>query len=102
DKKLYILGSGNDMERLKDLKKSENIHFKGFVDEDTKTKLTAGAKAFLFAAEEDFGMSPVEAMAVGTPVIGYGRGGTRDYIKPNINGQFITRQYITHIRKTNQ
>lgn len=94
DKKLYILGSGNDMDRLKDLKKSENIHFKGFVDEDTKTKLTAGAKAFLFAAEEDFGMSPVEAMAVGTPVIGYGRGGTRDYIKPNINGQFFNNQSV--------
>lgn len=94
DRKLYILGSGNDMERLKKLKKSENITFCGFVDEETKTEMTAKARAFLFAAEEDFGMSPVEAMALGTPVIGFGKGGTRDYIKPDINGCFFNEQKV--------
>ncbi|HLR25906.1 MAG TPA: glycosyltransferase [Fodinibius sp.] len=99
DRKLYILGAGNDMDRLKKLKESNNIHFKGFVDEDTKTKLTAGARAFLFAAEEDFGMSPVEAMALGTPVIGFGKGGTRDYIKPAINGCFFSEQTVASLSR---
>ena len=54
--------------------------------------MTANARAFLFAAEEDFGMSPVEAMALGTPVIGFGKGGTRDYIQPGVNGCFFPEQ----------
>lgn len=92
NRKLYIAGAGNDSERLQSLAKSDNIIFLGFVDEETKTKLVASAKAFLFAAEEDFGMSPVEAMALGTPVIGFGQGGTRDYIQEGINGCFFDEQ----------
>lgn len=92
DRKLFIAGAGNDGERLKDLAKSDNISFLGFVDEEVKTELVAKAKAFLFAAEEDFGMSPVEAMALGTPVIGFSKGGTRDYIMENVNGQFFEKQ----------
>ncbi|MCW9706035.1 glycosyltransferase [Fodinibius salsisoli] len=92
DRELYIAGAGNDRDRLESLVQSDNIHFLGFVDEDTKTKLIAQAKAFLFAAEEDFGMSPVEAMSLGTPVIGYGQGGTRDYIQDGINGCFFEEQ----------
>lgn len=92
DRKLLIAGAGNDEERLKSLTKSDNITFLGFVDEETKTELVAQAKAFLFAAEEDFGMSPVEAMALGTPVIGFGKGGTRDYIQEGVNGCFFNRQ----------
>lgn len=91
-RKLYIAGAGNDSERLKALTKSDNITFLGFVDEKTKTELVASARAFLFAAEEDFGMSPVEAMALGTPVIGFRKGGTRDYIQENINGRFFDEQ----------
>lgn len=92
NRELYIAGAGNDSDRLKKLATSDNIHFLGFVDEETKTKLVAQAKAFLFAAEEDFGMSPVEAMALGTPVIGFGQGGTRDYIQNGINGSFFDQQ----------
>lgn len=92
DRELYIAGAGNDRERLEALTRSNNIHFLGFVDEETKTKLISQAKAFLFAAEEDFGMSPVEAMALGTPVIGFGKGGTRDYIQEDINGCFFDKQ----------
>ena len=92
DRKLLIAGAGNDSERLKALAESDNITFLGFVDEETKTRLIAQARAFLFAAEEDFGMSPVEAMALGTPVIGFGQGGTRDYIQEGVNGCFFDKQ----------
>lgn len=92
DRTLHILGAGNDRDRLQGLAKSDNITFHGFADEDKKTELVASARAFLFAAEEDFGMSPVEAMALGTPVIGFGKGGTQDYIQDGINGCFFDRQ----------
>src|SRR5690625_5140725 len=92
DRKLYIAGAGNDRERLQSLAESDNITFLGFVDEAAKTELVANARAFLFAAEEDFGMSPVEAMALGTPVIGFSRGGTRDYIREGVNGRFFDEQ----------
>src|SRR5690625_3352067 len=92
DRKLYIAGTGNDRERLQSLAESENITFLGFVDEAVKIELVANARAFLFAAEEDFGMSPVEAMALGTPVIGFSRGGTRDYIREGVNGRFFDEQ----------
>ncbi|WP_372638021.1 glycosyltransferase [Fodinibius sp.] len=92
DRKLLIAGAGNDSERLRALAESDNITFLGFVDEETKTELTAKARAFLFAAEEDFGMSPVEAMALGTPVIGFSKGGTRDYIREKVNGRFFDEQ----------
>ncbi|SMO65356.1 glycosyltransferase [Fodinibius sediminis] len=99
DRKLLIAGAGNDSERLKALAKSDNISFLGFVDEETKTELVAKAKAFLFAAEEDFGMSPVEAMALGTPVIGFAKGGTRDYIKEGVNGLFFEEQTSDSLRQ---
>lgn len=90
--KLLIAGKGNDRSRLEKLAASDNITFLGYVDEQKKNTLVAEARGFLFAAEEDFGMSPVEAMALGTPVLGYGRGGTRDYIQPGVNGLFFDRQ----------
>ncbi|MDR8394279.1 glycosyltransferase [Aliifodinibius sp. S!AR15-10] len=91
-RKLYIMGDGNDMERLKELTQSPNIHFMGYVDDETKYRVLSHAKGFLFAAEEDFGMSPIEAMATGVPVLGYNKGGTRDYIQDGINGTFFEEQ----------
>ncbi|HLR32055.1 MAG TPA: glycosyltransferase, partial [Fodinibius sp.] len=92
ERELYIMGDGNDRERLEQLSSSPNIHLMGYVDEDQKMDILASARGFLFAAEEDFGMSPVEAMAAGIPVVGYGKGGTRDYIVEGINGTFFAEQ----------
>lgn len=89
ERELYIIGDGNDRERLENLATSPNIHFTGYVEESTKQELLSNAKGFLFPAEEDFGMSPVEAMATGIPVLGYNKGGTRDYIKDGVNGTFF-------------
>jgi len=85
-KKLLILGDGNDRERLESMITSPNIEMKGFVSEEEKINILSKAKGFLFCAEEDFGMSPVEALAIGVPLIGYQRGGTRDYLIDNVNG----------------
>jgi glycosyltransferase involved in cell wall biosynthesis len=68
------------------------IHFKTKVtDEEMPTEL-ANAEAFIFAAHEDFGIAPVEAMAAGTPVIAYKGGGAIDYIVPGKTGEFFDEQ----------
>lgn len=92
ERELYIMGDGNDRPRLEKLATSPNIHLMGYVDDAQKMEILASARGFLFAAEEDFGMSPVEAMAAGIPVVGYGKGGTRDYIIDGQNGLFFDEQ----------
>jgi len=49
-------------------------------------ELLRGARAFVFAAEEDFGILPVEAQACGTPVIAYGRGGALETVREGVTG----------------
>lgn len=99
NRKLLIVGDGNDRARLEKLAASQNISFMGYVKEDEKNKLVSEAKAFLFAAEEDFGISPVESMALGTPVIAYNKGGAQDYVKENINGFFFDRQKTESLKQ---
>ena len=85
DKKLIIAGEGNLRKKLEAGKTSTNIKFTGWVENDEMVKICSGAKAFIFAAEEDFGIAPVEAQALGLPVIAYGKGGTAETVIP-ING----------------
>ena len=57
------------------------------------------AKAFVFAAEEDFGIIPVEAQACGTPVIAYGKGGTLETVVENKTGVFFQEQSSQKIKE---
>ena len=58
----------------------KNIEFLGFVPDKELAGLYGNAKAFLFPAEEDFGLTPVEAMSAGTPVIYYNKGGATESV----------------------
>ncbi|GIW62129.1 MAG: glycosyl transferase [Patescibacteria group bacterium] len=69
---------------------SPTIEFVGEVSDEEKYNLLKGAKAFLFASEdEDFGITPVEAMSVGVPVIAYRSGGVRETVRENKTGIFF-------------
>lgn len=81
DKKLVVIGDGSEMEKVKRLAKP-NIEILGFQDDATLVDYMRRAKAFVFAAEEDFGISPVEAQACGTPVIAFGKGGALETVRP--------------------
>jgi len=66
------------------------VEFVGEVDDEEKYGLMSGAKAFLFASEdEDFGIVPVEAMACGTPVIAYKSGGVKETVVDGKTGIFF-------------
>lgn len=79
DCKLIVAGTGPEMERIRKLA-GPNVELRGFVDDAELRRLMRTARAFVFAAEEDFGIVPVEAQAEGTPVIALGRGGARETV----------------------
>jgi glycosyltransferase involved in cell wall biosynthesis len=78
---LVVIGDGPDFEKVKE-KAKKNIEFLGFLDSGALIDYMQRARAFVFAAEEDFGIVPVEAQACGTPVIAYGRGGVTETVIP--------------------
>jgi len=64
----------------------------GRVDDQAMRPLYAGCRAFILPAEEDFGVTPLEAMASGRPVIAFGRGGALDTVVPGVTGAFFHEQ----------
>ena len=80
ERRLIVVGDGPERPRLEALA-VPNVEFVGQQDDQETASRVAGARAFLFAAEEDFGIAPVEAQAAGTPVIAYGRGGVRESVR---------------------
>lgn len=90
---LTIIGSGPDTERLKELA-GPTITFTGRVSDEELVHLAQHAKAFLFPNEEDFGISAVEALAAGTPVIGYAKGGVLDIVQDGETGILFTEQTV--------
>ena len=79
-KKLIVIGDGPEMNKIRKLA-TNNIELLGTQPFHILRDYMQKAKAFVFAAEEDFGIVPVEAQACGTPVIAYGKGGCLETIK---------------------
>lgn len=79
DALLVVIGDGTEMAKLKSLA-GPNVKLMGYQSDEVLVDYMRRAKGFVFGALEDFGIMPVEAMACGTPVIGLGRGGTRETI----------------------
>lgn len=92
DKKLILIGEGPDLEKVR-AKAGPNVQVMGRQPWSVVVDHLQRAKAFVFAAEEDFGIAPVEAQACGTPIIGYGRGGLLESTVPHPN-PFPTAVYF--------
>ena len=90
---LTVIGSGPDTERLKSLA-GPTIAFTGRVSDEELVQRAQSAKAFLFPNEEDFGISAVEALAAGTPVIAYKKGGALDIVQEGETGVFFEEQSV--------
>lgn len=92
-KKLKIAGTGGEMKKLKKMAKN-NIEFLGYVSDQKLTELYQNCKAFLFPQIEDAGISPLEAMACGRPVIAMQAGGALDINIEGKTGVFFEAQTI--------
>lgn len=80
DKKLVVIGDGPEWAKAKAVH-APNVTLLGYQSFQVLKKHMQDAKGFVFAAEEDFGITPVEAQACGTPVIAFGRGGALETVK---------------------
>jgi len=94
-RRLVVIGDGPDMQKIR-AKAAPNVEIMGYQPFKVLQDKMQRAKAFVFAAEEDFGISVVEAQACGTPVIAYGKGGAletvRDLSSSRPTGMFFEEQ----------
>jgi len=88
---LTVIGDGPDNKRLKKMA-GASVSFVGRLDDNQIIKRFQSAQAFIFPGLDDFGITPVEAMAAGTPVIAYKAGGALDYVQPGTTGEFFEPQ----------
>lgn len=90
-KPVKIFGSGPEYAKLKAMA-GPTIEFVGRVSEEDKADLYAHAIAYLHPQEEDFGITAVEAMAAGRPVIAYGKGGGAETVVNGVTGTLMDEQ----------
>lgn len=100
NKKLVVIGDGSEMIKIKNKAKG-NVEILGYQPNSVMEDYMKKAKAFVFAAEEDFGITPVEAQACGTPVIAFGKGGSLETVRPygvaQATGFFFDQQTISSL-----
>lgn len=95
---LTIIGNGPETERLKQIS-GPTITFTGRASDEELVRLAHSSEAFIFPGDEDFGISPVEAIASGLPVIAYKSGGALDYVIEGRTGTFFTTQTVPALAK---
>ena len=95
-KELIIIGEGPELKKLKKIA-NKNIKFLGWQPFEKIVEYYANAKAFIFPGEEDFGITPVEAQASGTPVIGFGKGGLLETVLNEKTGILFKEQQVKDI-----
>jgi glycosyltransferase involved in cell wall biosynthesis len=96
---LLIAGSGRDRERLESLA-GPTIEFLGRIPDEDLPGLMARCRAFMWPGEEDFGISPIQAMAAGRPVIAYAAGGALETVIPGHTGALFYEQKVEAMIKT--
>jgi glycosyltransferase involved in cell wall biosynthesis len=98
NKRLIVVGSGEEEKKLRAMA-GPTVEFKGKLSDEEIKGLYSHAKAFLFPGEEDFGITPVEAMSAGCPVLAYGRGGATETVQNEKTGLFCDEQTVESLTK---
>lgn len=93
EKRLLVIGDGPEMAKIQGLA-GKNVELMGHQPFAVLKQKMMAAKAFIFAAEEDFGIVPVEAQACGTPIIAYGKGGSLETVVGGKTGVFFKEQNV--------
>jgi len=98
DRELIVIGDGPEYKKvLKIAQGYENIKVLGYQERSVLKGYLQAAKAFVFAAEEDFGIAPLEAQSCGTPVICYAKGGALDTVMDKKTGVYFNKQEAEEI-----
>ncbi|AKF46804.1 glycosyltransferase family 4 protein [Pseudomonas syringae pv. syringae] len=102
DKRLIMIGDGPDLPKAQAIASQvSNVTLLGFQPGSVLLEHMRSARAFVFAAEEDFGISPVEAQACGTPVIAFAKGGVMETVRgldhPQPTGVFYREQTVASL-----
>jgi glycosyltransferase involved in cell wall biosynthesis len=92
-RRLLVVGDGPDRARLEALA-GPSVSFLGRVENDRIAALLSSCRALLFCGEEDFGITPLEAMASGRPVIALGRGGALETVVKDVTGVFFDEPVV--------
>ncbi|OGD23400.1 hypothetical protein A2Z10_01350 [Candidatus Azambacteria bacterium RBG_16_47_10] len=95
--RLVVVGTGREEERLR-ARAGKNISFAGFVSDEDLAEYYAGCTAFIVACDDDFGMSAVEALSFGKPVIAYKKGGVTEWMEEGETGEFFDTQTPEAVR----
>jgi len=95
---LKIAGKGPELQKLKKLAKS-NVEILGFVSDKKLNELYQNCQAFIFAHTEDAGITPLEAMACGRPVIAFNEGGAKETVISGKTGEFFNKQDVDSLKK---
>jgi UDP-N-acetylmuramyl pentapeptide phosphotransferase/UDP-N-acetylglucosamine-1-phosphate transferase/glycosyltransferase involved in cell wall biosynthesis len=91
DRQLVVIGDGPDFEKIQAMA-GPNVTMLGYQEQSVMIEKMQQAKALVFAAEEDFGIIPVEALSCGTPVVAYGKGGVTESVIDGEHGVFFEQQ----------
>lgn len=96
-RRLHVVGTGRALEKLKEMA-GDNIEFFGQVEDKILRDQYSGALGYIFPQEEDFGLMPIEAMACGTSVIAYGKGGALETVIENKTGVFFREHSVQSLK----
>ncbi len=94
DRKLVVIGDGTEMDKIRAIA-TPNVQLLGYQPFESLKRHMQQARAFVFAAEEDFGIIPVEAQACGTPVIAFAKGGALETVVDAGDGEGSTGVFFT-------
>ena len=97
-RKLVVIGGGPLLEKLR-ARTSPNVQFLGSVERSRIVSVVARARSLILPGVEDFGITPLEAMALGTPVVALGTGGVRDSVVSGRTGIFFERPDVESLRR---
>jgi glycosyltransferase involved in cell wall biosynthesis len=95
-RRLIVVGTGVERKRLERMA-GPSVRFVGWAPDDEVVSYLQRARTLVFPGEEDFGLAPLEAIACGTPVVAFGRGGALETVEEGVTGVLFSEQTVDSV-----